>query len=43
MINTFIYGMIYEALVHLLGRETPCMTWELLDITTWNATGEEAV
>ena len=34
MINAFIYGTSYKALIHALGRESPCMTWELLDITT---------
>jgi hypothetical protein len=39
VINAFIYGMTCEALVHALGRETPCMTMKLQDITT----SEEAV
>jgi hypothetical protein len=43
MINAFIYGMTYEALVHMLGCETPRMTRELLDVTTQYATSEEAV
>jgi hypothetical protein len=34
MINAFIYGMICEVLVHALSRETPCMMWEILDITS---------
>jgi hypothetical protein len=32
MINAF--GMTYEALIHALGHETPCMTRELLDVAT---------
>ena len=43
MINAFIYGMTYEVLIHALGRETPCMMRELLDVTTQYAIGEEAV
>jgi hypothetical protein len=35
--------MTCEALVHVLGRETPSTTWELLDIATRYATSEEAV
>jgi hypothetical protein len=35
--------MTCETLVHVLGRETPRMTRELLDITTQYTTGEEAV
>ena len=43
MINAFIYGMTYEALIHALGHKTPHMTRELLDITTQYTIGEEAV
>jgi hypothetical protein len=43
MINAFICGMTGEALVHVLGRETPCMMQELLDVATQYATSEEAV
>ena len=35
--------MTSEALVNALGRETPRMTWELLDIATQYAISEEAV
>jgi hypothetical protein len=34
VINTFIYGMTCEALVHVLNHETSSTTWELLDVTT---------
>ena len=34
VINAFICGTNYEALVHALGHETPRMTWELLDVAT---------
>jgi hypothetical protein len=34
VINAFIYGTTCKALIHTLGRETPCMTWELLDMAT---------
>jgi hypothetical protein len=43
MINAFIYGMTYVALVHMLSCETPRTTRELLDVTTQYATSEEAV
>ena len=43
MINAFIYGTTSKALIHALDRETPRMTWELLDIATLYAIGEEAV
>jgi hypothetical protein len=43
MINTFIFGMNCEALIHVLGRETPRTMRELLDVTTQYATSEEAV
>jgi hypothetical protein len=43
VINAFIYGTTCEALVPVLSRETPRMTWELLDIATQYATGEEAI
>ena len=43
MINAFICGMTYKALVHALGHKTPHMMRELLDITTQYATDEEAV
>jgi hypothetical protein len=43
VINTFICGMTYEALIHMLGCETPHMTQELLDIATQYATIEEVV
>jgi hypothetical protein len=39
VINASIYGMTCEALVHALGRETPCMTMKLQDVTT----DEEAI
>jgi hypothetical protein len=35
--------MTYEALIHVLGRETPCTTRELLNITTLYSTSEEAI
>ena len=34
VINAFIYGMTYEALVHAPDCETPRMMRELLDIAT---------
>ena len=34
VINSFIYGMTCEALIHTLERKTLGMTWELLDVTT---------
>ena len=34
IINALIYGTTCEALINALGHETPCMTWELLDIAT---------
>jgi hypothetical protein len=34
LINAFICVMTCKVLVHALRRETPCMTQELLDITT---------
>jgi len=34
MINAFICGMTYEALIHALGHKTSRMTWELLDVAT---------
>ena len=43
MINAFIYGTTYEALVHALSRETPCMMRELLDVAAQYATSEETV
>jgi hypothetical protein len=43
MINAFICGMNYEALIHALGRETQRTMWELLDVATQYATSEEAV
>ena len=43
MIIAFICGTTYKVLIHALGCETPCTTWELLDITTKYATGEKAV
>jgi hypothetical protein len=43
MINAFICGMTCEALIHMLGRETPCMMRELLDVATQYATSEEVV
>jgi hypothetical protein len=43
MINAFKCGMTYEALVHALSHEIPCMTWELMGVTTQYATGDEAV
>ena len=43
IIIAFICGMTYEVLIHALGYETPCTTWELLDITTQYATDEEAI
>jgi hypothetical protein len=43
MINAFTCGMTCEALVHVLGRKTPCITWELLDVATKYAIGEEAI
>jgi hypothetical protein len=35
--------MTNEALVHELERSKPRMTWELLDLDTSHAFGEEAV
>ena len=43
MINAFTCGTTYEALIHALSHETLRMTWELLDIVTKYATGEEAI
>jgi hypothetical protein len=43
VISTLIYGTTYEALIHALGRETPCTMRELLDVTTQYATGEKVV
>jgi hypothetical protein len=43
VINAFICGMTYDALVHALGRETSRTMQELLDITTQYTTGKEAV
>ena len=43
MINAFICGMTYEALINALGHETPRTMRELLDIATQYATGEEVV
>jgi hypothetical protein len=34
VINAFICDMTCEVLVHALGRETSCMTRELLDVIT---------
>jgi hypothetical protein len=42
-IHAFICSTTYEALVLVLGCETPSMMWELLDIATQYATGEEAI
>ena len=43
VINGFICGMTCKALVHMLGHEIPCMMWELLDVTTKYAIGEEVI
>ena len=43
VINAFICGMTCKALIHALGRETPRMTREPLDVATRYATGEEVV
>ena len=43
MINAFICGTTYEALVHALGHKTLRTMQELLDVATQYATGEEAV
>jgi hypothetical protein len=43
MINAFICGTTYEALIHVLGRETPRTMRELLDVATQYATSEAAV
>jgi hypothetical protein len=34
VINAFICGMTYEALIHVLGHEPPCTMRELLDVAT---------
>jgi hypothetical protein len=43
VIRAFISSMTNEALVHELGRCKPWTTWELLDLATSHASGEEAV
>jgi hypothetical protein len=43
VINTFICSTTYEVLVQVLGRETMCMTWELLDVATQYTTSKEAI
>ena len=43
MIGGFISSTTNEALVHELGRNKPRTTWELLDLTTSHAFGEEAI
>jgi hypothetical protein len=43
VINAFTYGMMCEALDYALRHNAPQTTWELLDVTTKYATGEEAV
>ena len=43
MINAFICGMTCEALIHVLGRETVWMMWELLDVTTQYTTDEDGI
>lgn len=40
VINAFTLGTTYEALIHVLEREAPRMTWELLDVTTKYTMGE---
>jgi hypothetical protein len=43
VINVFICGITYEALIHTLGRKTSRTMREFLDITTQYAIGKEAV
>ena len=43
MIGAFLSGTTCESLVHKLGRKGQRTTKELLDITTSDASGEEAV
>jgi hypothetical protein len=42
VIGAFISGTTNESLVHELGRNKPRTTWELLDLATSHASGEEA-
>jgi hypothetical protein len=43
MIRAFISSVTSEALIHDLERYKPRMTWELLDLATSHASGEESV
>jgi hypothetical protein len=43
VINVFIYGTTYEALIHTLGRKTSRTMRELLDIATQYAIDKEAI